>query len=296
MQQLSFSGSVCYNSAKALDLRRGPVAEGTRVDILEQMLNWVYDPLGSVYWVSGTAGTGKTTIAYSLCAKLESEKKLAASFFCSRLLPQCRDVGLIIPSIAYQLARASQPFRAALCQAMIEEPDAHTRLPEIQFNTLIVGPLFEVRETLPDNMVVVIDALDECENEESVGQILELFLAKASHLPVKFIVSSRPEAGIQDQMGARDDQVSSRMILVLDELEKGSVQADVETYLRAALKPMNPTEAQIVALVERTEISFAYAAKAVRYISYDNFRRNPRARVETVLNAKSWEPQAQKDL
>lgn len=255
------------------------------MNVIKEMLDWVYNGSGSVYWMSGMAGTGKTTIAYSLCIELESDKRLAASFFCSRLLSECRDVNLIIPSIAYQLARASQPFRFALSQVLAKEPDAHTRLPQIQFDILIAGPLSEIRETLPGNMVVMIDALDECENKESASQILGVLLAKSSELPIKFIVSSRPEAGIRDQMEEGENRVSSGM--VLHELDKGSVQADIEAYLRASLKPMGPTESQIASLVEHAGILFIYAATAVRYIGYDNFRRNPRTRLETVLNAKS---------
>lgn len=234
------------------------------------------------------AGTGKTTISYSLCQALETERVLAASFFCSRLLPECRNVNLIIPSIAYQLARFSQPFMCALLQVLEKQPDAHTRLPHIQFDALIARPLIEVQDTLPSDLVVVIDALDECENKESTGHILDVLLSKATNLPIKFILSSRPEPEIRAQMVRQTgDQKSSR--LVLHELDKGMVQADIDTYLRAALASMNPSESQIATLVDRAGILFIYAATAVRYISPGNSRRNPTARLQAVLNASSSE-------
>jgi hypothetical protein len=286
LKELSPSLSACFDSSKAVELKRGPCTPGTRIDVLAQLYNWVLTlEAGSIYWMSGMAGTGKTTIAYSLCVELDTNHKLAASFFCSRLLPECRDVNRIIPSIAYQLARFSQPFRYALSQVLEKEPDVHTRLPSIQFDALIAKPLIEVRETLPANLVVVIEALDECENKGGTGQMLDILLAKASDLPIKFFVSSRPEPVIRDQMTKQSDQIGPRV--VLHELEKGVVQADIKRYLIAALAPMNPSESQIAALVERAGILFIYAATAVRYISYDNFHRNPRARLETVLNALS---------
>ncbi|CAE6513217.1 unnamed protein product, partial [Rhizoctonia solani] len=109
--RLSPSFSAFYNSAKAIQLKRGSCTNDTRVDLLAKVLAWTgTSSPGSLYWVSGMAGTGKTTIAYTLCQRLDANHRLGASFFCSRLLPECRDVNLIIPSIAYQLARASRPF------------------------------------------------------------------------------------------------------------------------------------------------------------------------------------------
>jgi hypothetical protein len=140
-----------------------------------------------------------------------------------------------------------------------------------------------VQETLPAELVVVIDALDECENKESTARILDVLLTKTSNLPIKFFVSSRPEPEIREQMADQHgDRASAR--LVLHELDKGAVQADIETYLRVALAPMNPSDSQISVLVERAGILFIYAATAVRYIGQGNFRRNPRARLETVLS------------
>lgn len=70
----------------------------------------------------------------------------------------------------------------------------------MQFDSLIVRPLIEVQETLPEGLVVVIDTLDECEDKESTTQILEALLAKTSHLPIKFLVSSCPEPQIREEM------------------------------------------------------------------------------------------------
>ncbi|KAG8728873.1 hypothetical protein FRC11_010056 [Ceratobasidium sp. 423] len=286
LKSLSPSLSACYNSAQAVDLKRGPCTKGTRVDLLNQMLDWVdSSSLGSVYWMSGMAGTGKTTITYSLCEVLDANHKLAASFFGSRLLPECRDVNLIIPSIAYQLARSSQPFQCVLLKVLEKDPDVHTRLPHLQFDTLISKPLLEVKDMLPDNLVVVIDALDECENKESTSRILDVLLTKSSHLPVKFIMSSRPEPEIRDEMVKQNDQAKSRV--VLHELDKDTVQADIETYLRFALAQVQPTEDEITTLVERAGILFIYAATVVRYISHYRFRRNPRARLANVLESSS---------
>jgi hypothetical protein len=149
---------------------------------------------------------------------------------------------------------------------------------------MIIGPLHTVRETLPDNLVVIIDALDECDNKESTGNILDILLSSTEDLPIKFILSSRPEPEIRDKMAQGKLEGSQ---LVLHELDKGEVQADIGIYLRKALAPINPSQLQISILVERAGVLFIYAATVVRYVGYDNFRRNPRSRIETILGSST---------
>ncbi|KDN40482.1 hypothetical protein RSAG8_08102, partial [Rhizoctonia solani AG-8 WAC10335] len=380
LDRLQPAMSACYNSAQAIELKRGPCTAGTRTGVLSQMAGWLgASSPGSVYWMNGMAGTGKTTIAYSLCEELSGGGRLAASFFCSQLLPECRDINRqIVPSIAYQLARSSLPFRSVLSETLEKDPDVHTRLSDLQFDALIAQPLRkvkdtlpeslvvvidaldecenkestsrvldalltkseglpvkagdtrendkadqpsktlekdpdvhtrlsdlqfdaliaqplrQVKDTLPESLVVVIDALDECENKESTSRVLDALLTKSEGLPVKFVISSRPEPAIREKMTKQINQANSR--LVLHELDKGIVQADIKTYLQAALARMQPREDQIAALVKRAGTLFIYAATVVRYISYKNFHGNCRARLENVLTASNATKKSHKDI
>ncbi|KAF8593877.1 hypothetical protein BDV93DRAFT_502347, partial [Ceratobasidium sp. AG-I] len=190
-----------YVSAEATELGRNGCTLNTRIDLLNQLSAWAEDSSSKrIYWLNGMAGTGKTTIAYSLCDQLESNVTLAASFFCSRQLPACRNVNLIIPAVAYQLARFSLPFRHALSNALEQSPDVPTHIVSKQFQKLIFEPLLAIERTIPPNLVVVIDALDECDNRDGIDQILMTLLSHATRLPIKFFVTSRPEPRILDQM------------------------------------------------------------------------------------------------
>ncbi|CUA76158.1 Cilia-and flagella-associated protein 52 [Rhizoctonia solani] len=285
---LPSSPSAWYNSSAGAGLKRRECTPGTRVDVIANLLAWANgSSMDAVYWLNGMAGTGKTTIAYSVCKELSDKRTLAASFFCSRLREECRDVNRIIPSIAYQLARFSPAFQSALSTVMEEDQDAHHRVLTEQFQMLIQRPLLTTISNNPLDpvkMVVVIDALDECEDKDAIQDILGLLLKHAVNLPIRFIVSSRPEPQIRDLM--IDEQVKAK--LVLHELDTGDVQVDIETYVREELKPMNPppAESQIAALVAKAGILFIYAATAVRYVGYDNFRHNPDARLRTLLDAQ----------
>ncbi|CAE6452385.1 unnamed protein product [Rhizoctonia solani] len=289
LTRLSPSFSAYYSSAKAIELKRDLCTPGTRIDVLAHMHQWasMYGPdAGSVYWLNGMAGTGKTTIAYSLCAELDKRDQLAASFFCSRLLPECRDVNRIIPSISYQLAQHLPVFGTALLRVLERDPDIHTRLPSIQFASLVSEPLLEVEASIPANLVVVIDALDECDNKESTSVVLSALLqaSDAPQLPIRFFVSSRPEPEIRQEMNRRLGQ-SKRSQLILHELDTDTVQMDIDRYIRAELAPMNRiSDIQVAQLVAESGVLFIYAATAIRYISYKNFTRDPYGRLATVLN------------
>ncbi|CAE6537926.1 unnamed protein product [Rhizoctonia solani] len=288
LQKLSPSLWACYNSEKEAELKRGPCTKGTRANVLANMYQWATSrDTGNLYWINGMAGTGKTTIAYSLCQELATKKNhlLCASFFCSRSLPECRAVGRIIPSIAYQLAQCSLPFRYALSKATQENPDSYTRSPQDQFDSLIVQPFSDpkVRHAFPSNMVVVIDALDECEDTTSTRLILDVLLGKSKGLPIKFVVSSRPEPAIRDRM-ENGTLVDARV--VLHELDTGEVRTDIKTYLKAELAPINPSESVINTLVERSGVLFIYAATVVRYVGRDSFQKS-KTRLQAVLNTSN---------
>ncbi|KAF8749388.1 WD40 repeat-like protein [Rhizoctonia solani] len=200
------TSSAVYRSAESSNVYRRPCTPGTRQAQIKLLLEWASAPdAGRTCWMNGMAGTGKTTIAYSVCAELEKASRLGASFFCSRTMLECSQVKNIIPSIAYQLARFSLPFRNVLVEILGQKPDAHTQGLAEQYEQLIIEPLKKVKDSLPDDFIVVIDALDECDNESSVGQILDLLMTTPCTLPIRFLMSSRPENEITRKITGRPD-------------------------------------------------------------------------------------------
>lgn len=238
-----------------------------------------------IYWLNGMAGTGKTTIAFSFCDQLETSLRLCASFFCSRQLEACRNANLIIPTVAYQLARFSHPFHCLLYKALRLHPDVHTRKITEQFQKLIVDPLLEAGDAISPSLVVVIDALDECANKGGVGQILETLISHAPKLRIKFFVASRPEPLILDAMQVpRNEGVPTE--LRLHELDEPTVQKDIRRYLKNELWPAMLTDGDLERLVAQSGVLFIYAATIVRYIGEDNFSRSAK-RLELVLATSS---------
>ncbi|CCO37151.1 hypothetical protein BN14_11303 [Rhizoctonia solani AG-1 IB] len=260
--------SATYNSAESVAVKRGECTPGTRKPQIDLLLQWANAPdAGKTCWMNGMAGTGKTTIAYTVCTELEKANQLGASFFCSRTISECRQVKHIIPSIAYQLARFSLPFKCALSRALDKDLDAHTREPNLQYKRLIMEPLVEVQDSLPADFIVVIDALDECENDNAVGQVLDVLLSTSSthSLPIRYLISSRPEGEITKKMAKRLDG-QDESLLVLHDLESAAVKEDIEAYMRAELKDISLDETHWPALLKRCGVLFIYASTACRFI------------------------------
>ncbi|CAE6474326.1 unnamed protein product [Rhizoctonia solani] len=275
---------AAYDSTLSTSINRRTCTEGTRKDILSGLIDWLRNSEApKIYWMNGMAGTGKTTIACTFAEWLEKHKLLAASFFCTRTSVDCRDVTRIIPTIAYQLARYSIPFQSALYEILEEDPDAGTKHMPKQFERLLREPLQNIKglDSMPDNLVIVIDALDECDSRNGVEALLDRLFRFAADIPLRFFVTSRPEPEIYRRMML---DVPSRAALHLHDIETSLVQSDIELYLKEELAFMAPNTAQIEQLVHRSGSLFIYAATLVRYIRFSQRFADPRQRLQSVLS------------
>ncbi|CAE7051038.1 unnamed protein product [Rhizoctonia solani] len=285
LQRIAPVDDARYNSSYSDTIRRRACTAQTREAIHQELQKWTTNPeTEMIYWMNGMAGTGKTTIAYSYCEWLESTNRLGASFFCSRISSTCRSLSQIVPTVAYQLAHFSPAFRSRLCGTLNDDPVAGKLNVGQQFEKLLYQPLLAVKNAMPDDVVIVIDALDECDDNYSVRLLLDVLLKFAEHLPLKFFVASRPEPVIRDRMMSQGG--SSRHIVYLHDIEQSIVEEDIKTYLTEALNPMepSPSQAQIVLLAKRSRNLFIYAATVVRYIYPDDVSVDSGARLELMLD------------
>ncbi|KAF8748587.1 Encoded by [Rhizoctonia solani] len=234
LHQLFPSRLAPHNSTLSTEVDRRACTKHTRTQILLELDQWSADPQKpNVYWMNGMAGTGKTTIAYTFAESLKRRGLLGASFFCTRASSECQDVGQIIPTITYQLARYSMSFQSAVVKVLGSDPDIGTRAIAEQCEQLIKEPLAQVKDVIPGGLVVVIDALDECNNANGVRTILDVLFRITPNLPLKFFITSRPEPIIRHRIEALSDL--NRSMCVLHEIEKWMVEADIELYLREEL-------------------------------------------------------------
>ncbi|KAG8699936.1 hypothetical protein FRC08_005024 [Ceratobasidium sp. 394] len=286
LAKLRYSAAAQYHSSESEGLRRNGCAPNTRTDLLHQLQNWArYKNFERIYWLNGRDGTGKTTIAYSLCEYLETTGMLSASFFCSRQLPICRDASRILPTISYQLALCSRPFRWAVSYILERNPDVYNQPIHEQFKKLIVIPLHKVRHTFLSDAIVVIDAIEECEDRDEVHWTLNALFKLALDMPVKLLVTSLPESDILGPMWNQQDE-RFRSKLCLDELQLPVVQGDIRTYLTTKLEGADLSPADLESLVELSGGSFLYATIAGGYILGDDISGSGE-RLDRVLRASA---------
>ncbi|CAE6407096.1 unnamed protein product [Rhizoctonia solani] len=253
LERLSPAKFACYDSDFP---GRQPCANGTCTQVLSKLVDWATSTNRTgAYWMTGSSGTGKTTIAATLSHKLEKEKLLAASFFGSRSQLECYQTNRIIPTIAYQLAHYSMMFRRALFKILDKDPAIESKNITDQFEWLLKKPLIEVSGAMPKNLVVVLDALDECDDQAQAELLLSL-LAQGP-LPLGFFIITRP-------MTCRQATPQATMC----QLEKSLVPEDIRLYLKGQLSDISLSIDQIEYLVRGSGTSFIYATTLARFIRH----------------------------
>jgi NACHT domain len=287
----------------------------TRRDLLEEIQRWTQQPdAPTIFWLNGMAGTGKSTISWTVTKRLSSSTHsltatLGASFFFKRGEGDRGSAALLFPTLADQLATRISGFGELLAQAISDHPRICSKALGEQFKRLLDEPLQKLG---PDPQrrvfVVVVDALDECEKEEDMRTILQLWSTWSSTASVRLrlFVTSRPEVpirrGFRNIFGRHQD-------LILHEVPRPIVHHDILTYLKSAFaeirkeyngEPLGgcldddwPGEDVLSVLTDMAVPLFIVAATIYRFI-YRSTR--PKQRLEKLLTSHEgsyWPEMAQ---
>jgi hypothetical protein len=267
---------------------------GTREAVLRDILLWAKNPRDqNVFWLNGLAGTGKSTIAQSFSEAVSADGLLGASFFCSRDYLDRRELKNIFPTLAHQLACRYPHFRTHIITSIKKDPTlAHTSLIS-QLENLLINPL----SGKDISCVIVIDALDECIDDQPASAILSVLGRFAKQLPlVKFFITGRPEPRIRS--GFRLPLLEPlTQIFLLHEVALSSVDNDIQLYLtqklttiakqRSDLDLSNPwpQDNEIKALTKKSSGFFIFASTLVRFVASEH--HEPNERLQLVLSKGS---------
>lgn len=121
---------------------------GTRPSTLQQITTWLgteMSPTAS-FWVHGTAGSGKSAIASTICKQLRAKGGLAGSLFYKRGISEQHDPRRIMRSLSYMLAIMVEPYRDLLLKALEKEPDIPACPLSLQLTTLFITPFSTLQE------------------------------------------------------------------------------------------------------------------------------------------------------
>ena len=250
--------------------------KGTRRDVLLQLESWVNDEKDKhVFWLNGLAGTGKSTIAQTFAETNFADGKLGASFFCSRDFADRSNLRKIFPTLAFQLAHRYPHFREELLPVLTASPDVGRESLCSQMEKLIVGPL----KTTRDSTLIIIDALDECKDEEPASAILSILSRYVEHIPyVKFFITGRPEQRIRSGFRLAALRPITE-VFKLHDVERPLVDIDIKLFFRARLTDIAknrsdcdvtddwPRPSDINILCEKAAGLFIYASTVVKFVA-----------------------------
>jgi hypothetical protein len=190
-----------------------------------------------IFWLSGLAGTGKSTIAQTVAAQYNTKGRLAASFFFSRAGGDISHAGKFITSIASQIASSIPGLKCKICDAIAKNSNIASLALDDQWQELVLVPLSTLEDQdCQQSYVIVIDALDECDSQNDVQKILQRLAEVQSlqNIRVRVILTSRPEVPIQYVFTqVRRDKHQD---FVLHNIEPTIIEHDISVFLSHRLK------------------------------------------------------------
>jgi NACHT domain len=241
------------------------------VDVLREIHEWASgQDMRHIFWLNGLAGTGKSTIARTVAHQYSENKGLGASFFFSRGSGDASHADKFVTTIAVQLANNVPSFKHYICKAIADCSNIASQSLRDQWHQLVTGPLSELdSHGYRSSYILVVDALDECDNDKDVQIILKLlaevrlrvFLTSRSELPIRHGFYEVPAAQHQD--------------LILHSISPLIVDHDISLFLEHNLVLIGrensldagwPTAEAIRRLVENASGLFIWAATACRFI------------------------------
>ncbi|KAF8815945.1 hypothetical protein BYT27DRAFT_7186431 [Phlegmacium glaucopus] len=259
----------------------------TRLAVLEHIISWINNlqKLFLFMWLYGPAGAGKSAIAQSIAELCHKSNLLAASFFFSRTAVDRSDESRLIPTLVYQLCLSMPAIRKYVEDAIERDPLVLSRSLEAQINSLMVGPLRCALMDDKDAMslrsspkVIIIDGLDECGTAKVQRYILSVLATAVQeiHLPISFLIASRPEQMIRDAFRV-EPLVSMTRQLALD--DSCCPNNDIKLFFQSKfdnikrnhplhdlLPPDWPSDSVLDCLVQKSCGQFGYASTVMKYV------------------------------
>ncbi|KIN07133.1 hypothetical protein OIDMADRAFT_174150 [Oidiodendron maius Zn] len=275
LDHLPFATDAPFNSYSK---QHAPIClPGTRVDLLQEIYNWADgQDKRYIFWLNGLAGTGKSTIAYTVARRFFEEKRLGASFFFSRGGGDVSHTGKFCTTVAMQLAERVPTLHRHISDAITNNSSIVNASLNDQWHQLVLRPLSKLDgNSYPSSYILVIDALDECDNNRNTQILLQLLAEVRSLKTVRLRVflTSRPEVPIR--YGYYQLPKTERYDLVLHNILPTIVDHDISIFLKYNLRLIGeehcqdngwPSDEVVKILLQSANGLFIWAATACRFI------------------------------
>ncbi|EXJ87253.1 hypothetical protein A1O3_04212 [Capronia epimyces CBS 606.96] len=266
----------------------------TRVELLQNITEWAD---GSddrcIFWLNGTAGTGKSTVARTVARTYHDRGNLGASFFFSRGGGDVSHSDKLFTTLASQLATKIPSIRRHIYGAIMAQKDIAAQSLRDQWDQLILNPLSMLdTRAAPPAIVLVLDALDECDSERDIRIVLRLLATtrlSTGKVRLRIFITSRPETPIR--CGFSQIPEAERQVFVLQDILPTIVDRDLSLFFEHSFASIReerdfppdwPGMRVITRLVEISCGLFIWASTACRFIREG--RRLAMRRITILIN------------
>ena len=241
------------------------------------------------------AGTGKTSVALAVAKNLSARQRagggsrdlhpsvvFGASFFFKQGDVARENTRNFFSTLAWQLAEAEgfKGLRPHIINAINKKKDIGSKGTRQQFETLILGPLAELNSeaTLPIQLVIVVDALDECKDRNEVDELLQRLgeLDSLYNVQLRIFITSRRDHQIADSFKSHLD--ARYRYSLLDKIQQSANEDeldDIQRFLTHTLTEFARKRELLPDWIDGNDIDklhrvadglFLYAATACRFL------------------------------
>ncbi|KAJ6032534.1 WD40-repeat-containing domain protein [Penicillium herquei] len=273
----------------------------TRTDPLRDIYQWADSPSSKgIFWLNGMAGTGKSTISRTVSQSFKETGCLGATFFFKKGEVDRQSAAKFFPTIVHQLIYREPRLVPYVQSAIQSDPDLATKSLMSQFESLLLYPLVQLNKEISVqdsellSLVIIIDALDECQSQNDVRALLQLLPrlimpSKEARL-IKIFITSRPELPIR--AGFTRISGEQHQDLMLHEVSEAALTHDISLFIRHKLKLVQsdnpslpddwPGDEIVTQLVKRSVPLFIFASTVCRFVADDAW--DPEERLNQLLS------------
>ena len=207
---------------------------------MNEVEHWIDRDQTKICWIHGPAGAGKSAIAQTVSETRSAQGQLAASFFFSRSAPSRSHARWFFTTIVLQIAHSMPQMRQAICKAVEDDLQILHKQHSAQLQQLLILPLSSPSPSSISNspFLVIVDGLDECDGDQSKLLLHILELAETRHLPLRFLIFSRPEPQICHFFHTVATSASTRISIYGDH----QARKDVCLFLRSGFNTIHDSE------------------------------------------------------